>query len=95
MTQPPPAHVLVDGNNALGTRPDGWWRDRPAAMRRLVAELEPLARDDPASWTVVFDGPPPADGPSTSPHLLVEHTPDRRRNAADERIVSLASIPNR
>jgi predicted RNA-binding protein with PIN domain len=46
----------VDGNNVMGTRPDGWWRDRPAAMRRLVAELEHLARH--ADVTVVFDGPP-------------------------------------
>ncbi len=40
----------------MGARPDGWWRDRPAAMRRLVAELEPLAGR--ADVTVVFDGRP-------------------------------------
>ncbi len=46
----------MDGNNLMGARPDGWWRDRPAAMRRLVAELEPLAGR--ADVTVVFDGRP-------------------------------------
>jgi hypothetical protein len=28
--------TIVDGNNVIGSRPDGWWRDRPAATRRLV-----------------------------------------------------------
>jgi len=26
----------VDGMNVIGTRPDGWWRDRDAAMLHLV-----------------------------------------------------------
>ncbi len=54
--------LLVDGMNVIGSRPDGWWRDRTAAMRRLVAALEPLAAREEV--TVVFDGEPrevPAD----------------------------------
>src|SRR5262249_11419997 len=31
--------VVVDGANVMGSRPDGWWRDRPAAARRLLATL--------------------------------------------------------
>ena len=31
---------LVDGMNVIGTRPDGWWKDRDAAMLRLVDRLE-------------------------------------------------------
>ncbi len=31
---------LVDGMNVIGTRPDGWWKDRHAAMVRLVGQLE-------------------------------------------------------
>ena len=34
---------LVDGMNVIGSRPDGWWRDRTAAMRRLTGELDALA----------------------------------------------------
>jgi hypothetical protein len=34
--------LLVDAANVVGTRPDGWWRDRPAAAARLVAALQPL-----------------------------------------------------
>ena len=53
---------LVDGNNVIGSRPDGWWRDRPGAARRLVAELQALAARTGDHITVVFDGRP-APGP--------------------------------
>ncbi|MGQ7350071.1 hypothetical protein ACUN7V_05340 [Quadrisphaera oryzae] len=36
--------VVVDAANAVGSRPDGWWRDRPGAARRLLAQLALLAR---------------------------------------------------
>jgi predicted RNA-binding protein with PIN domain len=46
---------LVDGMNVIGSRPDGWWRDRGGAMARLVAALDAWA--DPADEvTVVLDG---------------------------------------
>ena len=28
--------LLIDAANVVGSRPDGWWRDRPGAARRLV-----------------------------------------------------------
>jgi hypothetical protein len=31
--------LLVDAANVVGSRPDGWWRDRPGAARRLVEQL--------------------------------------------------------
>lgn len=31
--------LVVDGANAIGSRPDGWWRDRPAATERLLRQL--------------------------------------------------------
>jgi predicted RNA-binding protein with PIN domain len=49
---------LVDGMNVVGSRPDGWWRDRRAAMRRLVDELERLAGATGDDVAVVFDGRP-------------------------------------
>jgi hypothetical protein len=27
--------LVVDGANVVGSRPDGWWRDRPGAAKRL------------------------------------------------------------
>lgn len=31
--------LVVDGANVVGSRPDGWWRDRAAAARRLREQL--------------------------------------------------------
>ncbi|ETA03309.1 hypothetical protein ThrDRAFT_01656 [Frankia casuarinae] len=31
-----PRTWVVDGANVIGSRPDGWWRDRPGAAGRLV-----------------------------------------------------------
>jgi len=42
--------------NVIGSRPDGWWRDRRAAMRRLVAQLDAYARGSGEEVAVVFDG---------------------------------------
>lgn len=45
-TTPPPDVVwVVDGANVVGSRPDGWWRDRPGAARRLHGRLVELVRD--------------------------------------------------
>jgi predicted RNA-binding protein with PIN domain len=49
---------LVDGMNVVGSRPDGWWRDRRGAMRRLVARLEAFAAAEGEPVAVVFDGRP-------------------------------------
>ena len=32
-------HLVVDGANVVGARPDGWWRDRAGAASRLAGEL--------------------------------------------------------
>ena len=47
---------LVDGMNLIGSRPDGWWRDRRGAMRRLVEELDGFAAATGDEVAVVFDG---------------------------------------
>jgi len=44
---------LVDGMNVIGSRPDGWWRDRTAAMRRLTGDLDALARETGEPVTVL------------------------------------------
>jgi 8-oxo-dGTP pyrophosphatase MutT (NUDIX family) len=38
-----PLTVIVDGANVMGSRPDGWWRDRAGAARRLRDQLSGLA----------------------------------------------------
>ena len=39
----PAVTVIVDGANVVGSRPDGWWRDRAGAAVRLHDELAKLA----------------------------------------------------
>ncbi len=36
-------NLIVDGANVMGSRADGWWRDRAGAMARLHGELAALA----------------------------------------------------
>ena len=81
--------VLVDGNNVMGSRPDGWWRNRAEAAGRLVAELTPLARSRGGTWTIVFDGPEPVAATADQVSLSVVYTGHRRRDGADDRIVEL------
>ena len=40
-----PLTIVVDVANVMGSRPDGWWRDRAAAARRLRGELAGLAAE--------------------------------------------------
>ena len=35
--------LLVDAANVVGSRPDGWWRDREGATARLLARLGALS----------------------------------------------------
>src|SRR3954469_23183276 len=44
--------IVVDGANVVGSRPDGWWRDRPGAARRLLAGLIRLS----AAGSAVAEG---------------------------------------
>jgi hypothetical protein len=39
--------IVVDVANVMGSRPDGWWRDRPGAAVRLHAELAAVAAQGP------------------------------------------------
>ena len=76
---------LVDGMNVIGTRPDGWWKDRDAAMARLVDRLERWAAETGDDVTVVFERKP--NPPLTSPVIEVAHAPKARPNSADDEIV--------
>jgi predicted RNA-binding protein with PIN domain len=76
---------IVDGMNVIGSRPTGWWRDRPGAMRDLVQELRGLG--EPV--TVVFDGRPfeiAAPG-----EVDVRFASRRGRDAADDDIARIVA----
>jgi predicted RNA-binding protein with PIN domain len=76
---------LVDGMNVVGSRPDGWWRDRRGAMQRLIGELERFAELTGDEVAVIFDGRPFAfegagrvevgfapGGPNAADHAIAE-----------------------
>ncbi|MCU1426324.1 MAG: hypothetical protein JWL83_324 [Actinomycetia bacterium] len=81
--------IIVDGMNVIGSRPDGWWRDRDGAVRRLARQLQALARNAPDERiAVVFDGRPLPDlQEGVHDGILVAYARRGGRDAADDRIV--------
>ncbi len=81
---------LVDASNVIGSRPDGWWRDREGAARRLIAALERFAEASGDPVTVVLDaGPPDLAGRTGAVDVVIAPSTPSRRNAADDEIVRL------
>jgi predicted RNA-binding protein with PIN domain len=76
---------VIDGMNVIGTRPDEWWKDRHAAMVRLVYMLEGWAASNGDEVVVVFEQPP--SPPISSTVIEVTHAPRPRRDSADDEIV--------
>ena len=77
--------LFVDAMNVIGSRPDGWWRDREGAIRRLIDEVREWADDD---VTVVLDHGP-QDLIGTVGHVTVVKAARKGRDAADDEIVRL------
>jgi 8-oxo-dGTP diphosphatase len=63
-----PATIVVDVANVMGSRPDGWWRDRAAAAVRLHAELAALAA---ASTALAASGRPILPGETDPPQFVM------------------------
>ncbi|HTR74567.1 MAG TPA: NYN domain-containing protein [Solirubrobacterales bacterium] len=51
-------HRVVDAMNVIGSRPDGWWRDRAGAIRRLVGRLDRWAQREEERVTVMLEHEP-------------------------------------
>ncbi|MFG2606195.1 NTP pyrophosphohydrolase [Streptomyces sp. NPDC048514] len=83
-----PPLVIVDGANVVGSRPDGWWRDRKGAARRLRDRLAGTGlpgRAGPVEIVLVVEGA--ARGVASVPGVRVESAP----GSGDDRIVELAA----
>ncbi|MEO1062068.1 MAG: NYN domain-containing protein [Actinomycetota bacterium] len=85
---------LIDGNNVMGSRPDGWWNDPLGAAERLTQSIAEWCRTHDDEVVVVYDGRPEgrlqrlAGG-----NLTVDFATRPGRDAADDRIVELAIAP--
>lgn len=73
--------------NVIGSRPDGWWRDRHRAMAALVDRLGQWALREGVEVTVVFERPP--SPPIQSAVVTVAHAPAAAPNSADDEIIRM------
>jgi len=75
--------------NVIGSRPDGWWRDRHGAARKLVEESRDFAHRTGDEITIVFDGRP-IPGLDADP-VEVRYATQGGPDAADDLIVELVA----
>ncbi|MBW3577340.1 MAG: NYN domain-containing protein [Actinobacteria bacterium] len=83
---------IIDAMNVIGSRPDGWWHDRPGAMRDLLHRLIADHATTGRRYTLVVEGPVPDDlTERVAAGVDVVDAGDGGRDAADDRIVSLVA----
>jgi hypothetical protein len=82
--------LVVDGANVVGSRPDGWWKDRAGAARRLHERL--LTADLPYDDVVlVLEGAAKGGVPvGRDGHVSTVHA----RGSGDDEIVAQANRPD-
>jgi len=71
--------------NVIGSRPDGWWKDRGRAMIALVDSLDRWASSQGDEVMVVFERPPSTA--ITSSVIEIAYAPKAAANSADDEIV--------
>jgi predicted RNA-binding protein with PIN domain len=79
--------------NVIGSRPDGWWKDRGRAMVTLVERLDRWASGQADAVTVVFERPPKTAIDSSV--VEVAHAPKAAANSADDEIVRMVQADTR
>jgi predicted RNA-binding protein with PIN domain len=77
--------------NVIGSRPDRWWNDPDAAVRRLIDQLDRYASQRNEDVTVVFDRRPPDVSPGRHGAVKVAFASRRGANAADHDIVRMVA----
>lgn len=82
--------IVVDAANVVGSRPDGWWRDRRGATERLRDEIAGLAAtgvDGSGSARVVLVVEGAARGVPSTPTVEVVEAP----GSGDDAIVAVVA----
>lgn len=84
----PTRQLVVDGMNVIGSKPDGWWRDRDGAARRLCDALASLVTAE-VVITLILDGRPIAGMPEGRQGNGVHvYYAGPGRDAGDDRLVA-------
>ena len=73
--------------NVIGSRPDGWWKDRGGAVVRLIEKLDRWAAAEGADVTLVLEQAPRE--PIGASVIEIAHAPKAAPNSADDEIVRL------
>jgi uncharacterized protein YaiI (UPF0178 family) len=83
-------HRVVDAMNVIGSRPDGWWRDRGRAIERLVGQVDRWAEGGEERVTVMLEHEPRQE--LRAERVEIAWASSGGANAADREI--LARLPD-
>jgi uncharacterized protein YaiI (UPF0178 family) len=83
-------HRVVDAMNVIGSRPDGWWRDRGRAIERLVGQVDRWAEHGEERVTVMLEHEPRVQ--LRAERVEISWADDHGPDAADREI--LARLPD-
>jgi predicted RNA-binding protein with PIN domain len=83
-------HRVVDAMNVIGSRPDGWWRDRAGAVARLVGQVDRWAEGREERVTVMLEHEPREE--LRGERIEIAWASAGGRDAADREI--LARLPD-
>jgi predicted RNA-binding protein with PIN domain len=89
------ARLIVDGNNVMGATADGWWRDRPAAARRLLGRVQRYAAATGEAVVLVFDVRDPELAEGEHEGVELRYAARAGRDAGDDRIRDLLASADR
>jgi predicted RNA-binding protein with PIN domain len=78
-------HRVVDAMNVIGSRPDGWWRDRDRAIGRLVGQVDRWAEHGDERVTVMLEHEP--RGEVGAEHIEIAWASVGGADAADREIL--------
>jgi uncharacterized protein YaiI (UPF0178 family) len=83
-------HRVVDAMNVIGSKPDGWWRDRGRAIERLVGQVDRWAEGREERVTVMLEREPHQE--LRAERVEIAWASSGGANAADREI--LARLPD-